>query len=921
MSRKVILTLIISILLSVPAVAQKNGGKANVYGSLITPTKAPVRGANVLLVQMNGSKVDSTYRVSTHEGLFTFKGIAPGKVYIKATCMGLESADGVFDLTEGDNAVLFTMTYSAERLKEAGITADSKLMWMLGDTTVFNATAVKTMDGDKAIAILQQLPGFEVTGGSIKYRGKSIARTYVNGKQVFGNNASTAFDKLLADEVTQVRVYEEQNAEDARRGLKHTLKDMVLDIKTKNSIMSLADAMAQISGGLDGALSESGKAQGRYYGAVGADFFSEMNNAYAYVGANNIGSSAEGINETHSFNVQRSALGPLHNYQESMDGEFYLSHRWKDVKYGNAIAAGYSLSHTYSRSASRALTEYLQTASSPGRTQADTTSDGSKRLRHDFLLSGEFKDTPLKSISFKLDGTITEADKWGRSASMLSNAGKVMRQDSSIGSENDDVKVVASLSWRHNDLQRIRPSMTLKGSFSNTSTLAWNTDTLASSYVRRNLQSDGIGKAWDARLSGAIDFVLHNDKDFTSHLVARAFTATDRSARRMMTVDILDPSSPVQDMANTYDFTWNNVSAGLEQSYKYTKGQTRISASIEESVISQKDIERLPADASFDHLYFDLHPTFSYSKNLSSLTISGSASIPSIEQTRNRISDANPLVLSGGNPDLKQQYTITGTWLDNIFLNQKTGYSMGYSLNALYSFDPIVTRTYYFTENTPLSAYNGYVARQGAILNTFENATSPAWSLSGGLSMSKRTQKIKLSSSLKLSASLDGRPQYLRDALVHMRTKRFGAHLTEIFNPNRNFMLNMGLNCTYHGSSSDAAGTISSAIVTELDASLRYVIAKNTIFTASENAIYDHYLAGAGANHFYVPMRIELARNFPAKGLIASIGIYDLLSKGSSYTTTTAADYYHQQWTPSYGRYLMVHLYYEFRKTNPRLRR
>ncbi|MCQ2141100.1 MAG: hypothetical protein MJY83_02000 [Bacteroidales bacterium] len=60
MSRKVILTLIISILLSVPAVAQKNGGK-----------------------------VDSTYRVSTHEGLFTFKGIAPGKVYIKATSMGM----------------------------------------------------------------------------------------------------------------------------------------------------------------------------------------------------------------------------------------------------------------------------------------------------------------------------------------------------------------------------------------------------------------------------------------------------------------------------------------------------------------------------------------------------------------------------------------------------------------------------------------------------------------------------------------------------------------------------------------------------------------------------------------------------------------------------------------------------------------
>ena len=223
----------------------KSNDKATVYGELSHERyKAPIVDANVLLVQVNGNKVDSTYRVSTRNGIFIYKNLKPGKVYIKVSKMGMESVDGVFDLTEGDNAVLFTMRNSKEAIKEATVTASASLMRILGDTTVFNAAAVKTMEGDKAIAILEQLPGFDLSGGTVKYRGKKIARTYVNGVQVFGNNAKTAFDMLLADEVTHVKVYEEQNAEDKRRGLKNSVKEQVLDVATKESIISFGSASA-----------------------------------------------------------------------------------------------------------------------------------------------------------------------------------------------------------------------------------------------------------------------------------------------------------------------------------------------------------------------------------------------------------------------------------------------------------------------------------------------------------------------------------------------------------------------------------------------------------------------------------------------------------------------------------------------------
>ena len=74
----------------------KSNDKATVYGELSHERyKAPIVDANVLLVQVNGNKVDSTYRVSTRNGIFIYKNLKPGKVYIKVSKMGMESVDGV----------------------------------------------------------------------------------------------------------------------------------------------------------------------------------------------------------------------------------------------------------------------------------------------------------------------------------------------------------------------------------------------------------------------------------------------------------------------------------------------------------------------------------------------------------------------------------------------------------------------------------------------------------------------------------------------------------------------------------------------------------------------------------------------------------------------------------------------------------
>ena len=906
----------LAILSSVTLNAQtKSNHEAEVHGTLLTGKyEAHVSGANVLLVRMIGERADSSYRVSTGSGTFTFKGLTPGRVYIKVTKMGMNPADGVFDLTEGDNAVLFTMSHSSEEIAAASITGSVPLMRMLGDTTVFNASAVKTMSGEDAMAILEQLPGFEVSGGTIRYRGRRVARTYVNGVQLFGDNAARTFSQLKAEEVTQIRAYEETDAEDERRGLRNSRKDQVLDVRTKGKILSVSSITTQLAAGADGPSSKDAGTQGRYLARASADFSSEMRSASAYVGADNLTSPVEGVTRGGHPSIVVGNFDPIRKYGENAGCHLWAERHWKDRRYGNGIGVGYSLSHEYSRSAERAITEYMATDVSPERTYADSSSLSGRKTRHDFLVSGDLKDTPLKSLGLSLSGTFTDDDRSGITSSDLTSASGRIMQNARTGSDGNDMKLNGSLTWRDNDLGRVRPVLTLSGAYSRNSTLSWNTDTLSSSYVRRNLQSDGLGSSWNGRAAGSLEIILRNTDKETSRMTFGAYAGNERSTRSNLTVDIIDPASPVNDLANTYDFTWNTVSCGLDQGFSLSRGRAHIKASLSETMSFQKDDERLPGDASFSHRYLGISPSFRYDKGTRSVSISGKPEIPSVEQSRDRITDTNPLVLTGGNPDLRQAYTATLSYMDNIFMDKRTGLNMGCSINASCTFRPVVTRTYYFTEDTALDSYGGYTAKAGAMLNTFDNADDPACSVEGGLSLSRRSKKVKLSSSLGLTGGYESRPQYIRDGLAHVSSWHAKASVSEMYRPSTHFMMNVSANATYLDASSDVSGPLTEALIANAVASLRYDFASQLFLSAKGSVTVHHYLSGAGRDDTYAPVSLEVGRRFRKQGLVLTAGMYDILSRGSSYSTLSTADSYVQRWTPSYGRYCLLSMVYEFRK-------
>ena len=225
---------------------------------------------NVMLTFQNGSKRDTAYTMTDRRGVFIFKKIEPQTIELTLSHVGKKTITGKYTIEAGRNAFYFTMENVPEKIEEASVTAEVPLMKKIADTTVYNTAAVTTMDDESLRAVLEQLPGFKVGKDEIRVGGEPVKRAYVNGVLIFGDNPVTAIDALRADEVTQVKVYDELSAVDRRRGRKHARKEKVLDVVTKEHLLALSEAGVTLSGGAD----ETG--QLRYSGVGAVAYHSEM---------------------------------------------------------------------------------------------------------------------------------------------------------------------------------------------------------------------------------------------------------------------------------------------------------------------------------------------------------------------------------------------------------------------------------------------------------------------------------------------------------------------------------------------------------------------------------------------------------------------------------------------------------------------
>ena len=92
-----------------------------------------------------------------------------------------------------------------------------------------------------------------------------------------------------------------------------------------------------------------------------------------------------------------------------------------------------------------------------------------------------------------------------------------------------------------------------------------------------------------------------------------------------------------------------------------------------------------------------------------------------------------------------------------------------------------------------------------------------------------------------------------------------------------------------------------------------YIFPFGLYVNADAEDMYFKYLSGAGTDNNVLRLKCSIWCYFLQHTLKVSLSAMDLLNRGSSYMTTSTSNYFKQEWKPTYGRYYMLTVVYEFR--------
>lgn len=77
-----------------------------------------------------------------------------------------------------------------------------------GDTVSYNAGAFKVTADADVEGLLKKMPGITITDGEVEAQGETVKKIFVDGKEFFGEDVTSAIKSLPAQAVDKVEVYD-----------------------------------------------------------------------------------------------------------------------------------------------------------------------------------------------------------------------------------------------------------------------------------------------------------------------------------------------------------------------------------------------------------------------------------------------------------------------------------------------------------------------------------------------------------------------------------------------------------------------------------------------------------------------------------------------------------------------------------------
>ena len=848
------------------------------------------------------------YALSSGDGTFTIRGLAPGAYILQITLIGYRTLRRDFDVTDADvDAGEVVLSITAVEMDSLVVSVEHVPFVNRRDTLSYNVQAFPTPPNATVEELLRRLPGIQVeSDGTITAQGEEVQNVLVDGKEFFGQDATVATQNLPADAVAQVDVYDKQSDMAEFTGIPDGEEERTIDLKLKEE--ARRGYFGRARGGVGGDVNNQGRLaapvgnEARYDGSLSLNRFSPNTQLALTVNANNVnragfnwrdfadfaggggrgGGSNDGFTEALSLGVNGSR-----DFGEDswLRGSYFIS----------------ELDNSQDRTLQQQALFGSDVASLVDQTSSQETGNQSHRLN----LNAQVTFSPGHDMRLRMDGntrasslaSFANRETHTLSGSMLNSATTDRLVD------GDDLGGNARLTWRKRLNEDGRSLVAEVRSRVQDTDLTSDLSSVVTGEVREQRGRDGdfeeilqeqsrVGRTWtnSARLSLTQPLAESHTMEFFAQ---RNATSEDRD-------------NSVHDLVNGVAVFNDRLSSGFERAYTYLQGGVRYSHDDDLRWFtvglrlqkSQLDGVILDRDETIENGYThllanaQLKHEIKEGQNLQ-FRYNGGSREPSLTQLQPYSDNTDPLNVYSGNPDLRPEYAheidAEYRFFDQFsFINFFTFAGFDYNHNSISTSRIFDERG--FQTRMPVNTDGEWSGNMGANFGTPVRRLGIELDLEYRISYSEGTELVNLASN---------ESRILRNTFevsVDNRIKdRFDVEFSASFNLNDvEYSLNQELDRNYLNSQYRGEATFYLG-AWELESDFRYRTYDQGLFSESRNvARWD-----AVISRRVLDERAEI-----------ELQAYDLLNQNQGVAVTNSANYIEESRTESLGQYFMLRVMY-----------
>lgn len=915
----------------------------SIKGKLADPAdNKPLAGATLTLVPVNDS---TSFRnsISDSTGAFKFEGLSSDSFFLKVSSIGYDDYKQLVAINDSvPDLDLKTLFVPKTTVQLAGVTIISKTppVQQKGDTTQFNASQYKVNPDATVEDLIKKMPGITVgRDGTVTTQGEQVRKVTVDGRDFFGDDASAALKNLPSNVVDKIQVFDRLSDQAQVTGVDDGNSQKAINIVTKSGMKNGQFGRVFAGYGTDDRYSLGGNMS-----------FFKNNRRISVVGLlNNI--NQQNFGNQDLLGVTSSGGGGRGGGQRGRGGfgggqDNFLVGQQSGISKTNALGINYSdkwgkkvdVSGSYFYNNSNNNNDQVLNRQNLGQDTIkfydENSISQSQNFNHRINMRLEYKIDSSNSLIISPSLNFQKNNSTnGYTAISSYNEGDIANESENTTTNNrSGYNLRNNILYRHNFAKRGRTlSFNLNTAFNNNegesfvlsetrfykggvqtdSTQNQFTDNLTRGYtISSNLTYiEPIGKKGQLQFSYAPSF------------------SKNKADQQTFQYDPGDGKYSEFDITQSNKF--ENIVKTQNGGITYRLGNSRDNqfAAGVNFQHSKLESERIfPTTTFVNKTFTNVLPNLQWSRKISPkssfrLFYRASTNAPSVNQLQDVVNSSNVLLLSSGNPDLKQQtsHFLSGRY---TFTNTQKGQSLFANIFLQASQNYITNATFRASRDSVIQ--QGIVLKQGSQLIKPINLDGYK-SLRSFLTYSMPVKFIKSNINLNAGFSyskLPGQVNYV-NSVTDNYTYSTGVGLSSNINEYIDFNLSYAAN--FNTAKNDIQSQSNTKYVNQSTGAQINLLSKSGWFLQNDVSNQSYTGLSAGFNQSFWLWNAAIGKKFlKSRAAELKLSVFDLLKQNQSISREITANYIQDTQSQVLQQYFMLTFTYSlknFGKAKPTMNR